>query len=274
MSARGGGPGGGPRNVPGLLEELHRERHTGTVVLSGSPGGSVHLREGLIVAVETPGAPSAESILLKSGRVDAAGWRSACAAGGTHDGGLEAELGARGLLTPQEFRIACTAALFDAALALALTPPGGWEVTEAAPCPVTGPSFTPRRVTDETSRRLTLLAEVWGPPAEFARSRVLPAADVPARVPPRYATLLRVVNGRRTPRDIAFALGRGTYAVMLDLARMDRLGLLLRAQAATGERPSTAPRRPEHEPGAAPSPTASLPRRTPGTHHPHRTVPE
>ncbi|MGW5233182.1 DUF4388 domain-containing protein [Streptomyces nodosus] len=262
----------GPRNVPALLNTLYDEGRTGTVVISGTPGGRIHLRAGRIVAVETPGAPSVESLLRTSGHIDDAAWRSACAADGAAEGGVGAELQARGLLAPEEFEIACTAAVFDGAFALALSPPGHWDVTEAVSMAVVGPAFEPQLLAAETSRRLLLLSRLWGSPAEFARTRIRPVADRPASVPSRYATLLTAANGRRTPRDIAFALGRGTYAVMLDLARMAELGLLHHVKPATAGRPSTAPRRPTLGTHHVPPPTdRPLPRRSPGTHRPHRT---
>ncbi|HEY2279387.1 MAG TPA: hypothetical protein VGI00_13595 [Streptosporangiaceae bacterium] len=39
--------------------------------------------------------------------------------------------------------------------------------------------------------------------------------------------LLALANGRRTPRDLAFALGRGVYATTLELGRMQHEGLLV-----------------------------------------------
>ncbi|MEV7252869.1 hypothetical protein [Streptomyces cyaneofuscatus] len=266
---------GPPRNLPALLVALHEQEHTGTVVVSGAPGGRIHLRGGRIVGVETPGAPGVETILLNSGRIDDAAWTAVCASGGVTEGALAAELETRGLLPRQEFEIVCTAAVFDGAFALAFGTPGGWEVTEAVPTASAGPSFTPRRLAAQTTRRLSVLAGLWGaPPVELARSRIRPAADFPVRIPDRYATLLRTANGRRTPRDIAFVLGRGVYAVMLDLARMNESGLLHRDRPAPdSERPSTAPRRRERRPpGGTLAAGAVLPRRTPGTHHPHRTA--
>ncbi|MFJ7062549.1 hypothetical protein ACIQVA_33430 [Streptomyces microflavus] len=264
------------RNLPALLVALYEQEHTGTVVLSGAPGGRIHLRGGRIAGVETPGAPGVETILLNSGRIDDEAWTAACASGGAVEGTLAAELETRGLLPRQEFEIVCTAAVFDGAFALAFSMPDGWEVTEAVPAPSIGPSVTPRRLAAQTTRRLSVLADLWGaPPVELARTRIRPAADVPVRIPDRYATLLRTANGRRTPRDIAFALGRGVYAVMLDLARMNESGLLHRDRPAPDRgRPSAAPRRRERRsPDGVPAAgTAPLPRRTPGTHHPHRTA--
>lgn len=43
-----------PRNVPALLLQLRESAYTGTVTVSGTPGGSIHLRDGLVCAVVTP----------------------------------------------------------------------------------------------------------------------------------------------------------------------------------------------------------------------------
>ncbi|MET7680568.1 hypothetical protein [Streptomyces sp. NPDC005423] len=260
----------GPRNVPALLNGLSEEKFTGTVLVSGSPGGTIHLRQGLIASVETPGAPTPESILLRSGRVDDAAWALARTAPDEEVGVL---LAARGLLGREEFEVVCTAAVFDGAFALALSPLGTWEVHDPAPAVIGGPAVEPHRLAAETTRRMALLAQLWGPPAEFARTRIRPtepASTTP--VPPRYAELLGAANGRRTPRDIAFALGRGLYPVMLDLGRMRLLRLVRHDVPETSGRPSTAPRTPDPTAQSVPSVTPSqLPRRTPGAHDPRRS---
>ncbi|MFD5922935.1 hypothetical protein ACFVYP_40585 [Kitasatospora sp. NPDC058201] len=48
---------------------MHRKGFTGSVAVSGAPGGTIQVEQGLITAVETPGAPSVESLHLKSRRV-------------------------------------------------------------------------------------------------------------------------------------------------------------------------------------------------------------
>ncbi len=67
------------RNAPALLAELRRERFTGAVDVEGGPGGTLFLRDGLVGAVESPAAPSARSLLLKSGRVEEDDWEAALA---------------------------------------------------------------------------------------------------------------------------------------------------------------------------------------------------
>lgn len=42
------------RNIPSLLTALQARARSCTVVVSGTPGGSIHVRDGLVVAMETP----------------------------------------------------------------------------------------------------------------------------------------------------------------------------------------------------------------------------
>lgn len=71
------GPRPAARNVPAHLLALREEDFTGSVVVSSAPGGTIHLERGLITAIETPGAPTAETLLLKSGRIGQADWTAA-----------------------------------------------------------------------------------------------------------------------------------------------------------------------------------------------------
>jgi hypothetical protein len=266
------------RNVPALLLGLRAENYSGTVRVSGSPGGTIHMRNGLVAAVETPGAPSAESVLLKSGRVDDEAWLAVRATDRKGDR-FSAELVNRGFVGAAELEVICAAAAFDGAFAMALGPPGAWEVGDRTPTIVAEPGIEPRRLMEETSRRVALLSRLWGPPAELARARVRPVS--PARPPaggiPRHQDIIASVNGRRTARDVAFALGRGLYAVMLDLVRMEALGLVQGdRRVAPGSRPSTAPRAAAssiaQQPPGAPAPGAApLPRRNPSGRSPKET---
>ncbi|MDT0566601.1 DUF4388 domain-containing protein [Streptomyces sp. DSM 3412] len=259
------------RNVPALLQALHQEGYTGTVEVSGSPGGTIHLRDGLIGAIETPGAPTATSTLLASGRIDDDAWLAACAAEPDADR-LAAHLITAGLIGAAELEVVCTAAVFDGAFAMALSPPGGWELTGRRPALLARPGVEPRPLAEETTRRMALLARSWGPAGELARIRPRPVdgPDTPesdGRLTGRHRDLVESANGRRTPRDIAFARGRGLYAVMLDLIRLEaRRAVHWETRAAPDSRPSTAPRVPQGQPAPdEPSPRAGpLPRRRPG----------
>jgi len=257
------------RNLPALLLGLREEEFSGTVRVTGTPGGTIHLRAGLVGAMETPGAPTATSALLTSGRIGDEAWLAACAA--QRDPDLLGErLVADGLVGAAELEVICTAAVFDAAFAMSLGAPGSWELSAPEPTLGIRPGVEPRQLTDETTRRIALLGRVWGPPGELARARPTPGTGVvEGPLSGRHEDVLNQVNGRRTARDIAFALGRGLYAVMLDLIRMETLGLLRwGTPTAPGGRPSTAPRVTPGRtsatgPPPVPSRTEPLPRRKP-----------
>lgn len=257
------------RNLPALLLELREEGFSGTVRVAGTPGGTLHLRDGLVAAAETPAAPTVTSTLLTSGRIGDDAWLAACAA--QPDADLLGErLVADGLVGAAELEVVCMAAVFDAAFAMSLGAPGGWELSGPEPALGARPGVEPRQLADETTRRIALLVRLWGPPGELARVRPVPGTGVvEGPLSGRHQEILNQVNGRRTARDIAFALGRGLYAVMLDLIRMETLGLLKwEAPTAPGGRPSTAPRATPSRtsaagPPPAPSRTEPLPRRMP-----------
>ncbi|MFC8433652.1 hypothetical protein [Streptomyces sp. NPDC057253] len=267
------------RNVPALLQALREEEFTGTVRVSGSPGGTIHLRSGLVGAIETPGAPTATSALLTTGRVDDEAWLTACATEPDADR-LGPHLVTAGLIGAAELEIVCTAAIHDGAFAMSLGAAGGWDTGDREPTLVAAPGVEPRELTDEVTRRVGLLGRPGATAGELARSRpeVVAETGPPDAAalggrrggpwgPPRLQELLGAVNGRRTPRDLAFALGRGLYAVMLDLDRLEAQGLIRwEVRTAPGHRPSTAPRAvPGNATAQGSAPTAGpLPRRRPG----------
>lgn len=259
------------RNVPALLQALHQEGFTGTVRVVGQPSGTIHLRHGLIGAIETPGAPTATSALLSSGRVDDDAWLAARAAEPDADR-LDLHLVAAGLIGAAELEVVCTAAVFDGAFAMSLSPPGGWELAEREPTLLARPGVEPRPLADETTRRMASLTRLWGPAGILARVRPTPAPgwenpESHDRLTPRHRELAASANGRRTSRDMAFVRGRGLYAVMLDLVRLESLGVVQWENSPVLDgRPSTAPRLPEERPAPdEPSPRAGpLPRRRSG----------
>nr|WP_203616243.1 hypothetical protein [Streptomyces sp. SID13726] len=249
---------------------MREEEFTGTVRVSGAPGGTIHLRDGLVGAIETPGAPTATSALLTTGRIDDEAWLTACATEPDADR-LGGHLVSAGLIGAAELQIVCTAAVFDGAFAMALSAPGGWETGEREPALVAA-GVEPRSLTEEIARRTGVLGRgrAGSSVGELARARPESVAELGpgAWLSSRLQELLGSVNGRRTPRDLAFALGRGLYAVMLDLKRLETLGLIRwEGRTAPGERPSTAPRvtpGPSADPGPAPPGGGPLPKRRPG----------
>ncbi|MFJ8111807.1 hypothetical protein [Streptomyces sp. NPDC096132] len=257
------------RNLPSLLFGLHEERRNCTVTVSGTPGGTIHVRDGLVVAMETPGAPGVEAILLKSGRLTEEAWTSVRATDTTHEH-LARELVARDLLGAGELEVVSLGSLFDAAFALSLNRLTDWEVGEPVPVLYAGTGVPPERLVAETTRRFGMLAQEPAAIARSARDRVRPTSaggpeESAARLSPRHLELLSAVDGRRTPRDLAFTLGRGLFAVLLDLRHLLDLRLVEYATPAGAVRPSTAPRTPASDaPAASPVPaTAGLPRRLP-----------
>ncbi|MFD0636014.1 hypothetical protein ACFQ9X_35025 [Catenulispora yoronensis] len=200
-----------PRNVPALLAKLLTEDFTGAVEVSGTPSGTIHLRRGMVIAVDTPNAPSVETLLIRSGRIDEAAWATALtrrAATQSTDtdnedtSDLNAVLIDLGLIGQGELEAVCIAAVYDAAFAMALQPAEGWTVHKAAvpPALVTCPGESPRTLADETTRRISTLSENWGSLAELAGARCRPAARIdPGLLTSRQQAVLLAANGRRTP---------------------------------------------------------------------------
>jgi hypothetical protein len=260
---------------------------TGVLQVVGDPGGTIYLTDGEVVGVKTPGAPSLEVIVLRSGRIPDDGWDAAfaAAAGGT---AMTAELVARGLIGAGELEALLRAAVADALFVLACGYVDQCRV-ETGPVAVLLPLDPPAEVgwlLAEAERRMNVLAAIPGLTG-YQRARVEPAPEVVtagAVLGGGRDELLALANGRRTPRDLAFALGRGVYATTLELGRMQHEGLLVttshraapplpappRASTAPA---SLAPADPGADPGAADEPASDgdqgghgLPRRRRGRH--------
>ncbi|MGW0589258.1 DUF4388 domain-containing protein [Streptosporangium sp. NPDC002607] len=259
---------------PGVLGEMgsfllgfSREGFSGVLRVEGGPGGTLWIRNGLVVAATTPAAPGPESLLLRSGRVSERDWTDAYAVGAPSDR-LAAELVERGVIGEAGLEAVCMAALFDAVFAMILY---GVESCVAEPAgpddhlpllPVL-PGVGPERLARETARRMEHVAG-WRRLDLSMRVRpVPPATPVPTMLGSdriRRAVLERA-NGRRTPRDIAFVLGKGLFAVMSEIARMVEEGVL----DLGGPEAAPSGAAPDPEPGGKhEDPAAQLPRR-PGT---------
>ena len=256
-----------PRNVPALLAKLLAEDFTGAVAVSGTPGGTIHLRRGLVVAVDTPNAPSVETLLLRSGRIDEESWADAisyqAAVAPDDGGGLNSVLTELRLIGHGELEAICVAAVYDAAFAMALSPAEGWTVHKDAVPPelMSLPGESPRKLADETSRRIAALSRSWDSLAELAAARCRPATRIdPGLLSARQQAVLLAANGRRTPRDIAFFLGCGVFPAMLDVTRLRARGLVQWEAPRPTVPPSTARRAvpAERKPDDS---TAALPRR-------------
>ncbi|MER5648515.1 hypothetical protein [Streptosporangium sp. NPDC002524] len=261
---------------PGALGEigrsllrLSREGFSGVLRVEGGPGGALWVRDGLVVAATTPAAPGPESLLLRSGRVSEKDWTDAYATGAPADR-LAAELSGRGVIGEAALEAVCLGALFDAVFAMVLS---GVESCAAEPVgpgdrlpllPVL-PGIGHERLARETARRMEH-AERWRRLGLSMRVRpvppVVPAPTLLGADRIRRAVLERA-TGRRTPRDIAFVLGKGLFAVMSEIARMIDEKVLDLGEGASpaGGVPVPAPGEEDADGDAG----ARLPRRRPGT---------
>jgi hypothetical protein len=225
-------PPGTLNRLSQVLTECASDRVSGVIRIAGEPGGTVHLASGAVTAIDTPGAPSPEVILLRSGRVPEAGWTAAFAAAAI-SGQAGAELVRRRFTGAGELEAVLRTALADAMFVIAAGELTGCEVDNTvADCVLPlEPGAGPAWLLAETSRRFSVLASL---PVSVEHDRLRWTA-APGRAPESTVpgsgqeTILALANGRRTARDMAFALGRGVYAVTLQLARMHDEGLLVPA---------------------------------------------
>lgn len=211
-----------------MLLDCGADRATGVLHVAGQPGGTVHLADGMVVAIDTPGAPGPEVILLRSGRVPESGWAAAFTAAAA-DGRMGAELVRRGLIGNGELEAVLRAVLADGMFALASGQVDDCRLDQAAVACLLplDPPADPGWLLSETSRRQHVLASM---PNQIAhdRDRVTrgPSAAPGATQDTRQDEILALANGRRTARDMAFVLGCGVYALTLEFARMHSRGLL------------------------------------------------
>jgi hypothetical protein len=232
---RSWGPADGPADGPAgplgaALADCAATGFSGVLNVIGAPGGTIYLTDGGITAIETPWSPSAEVILLHSGRVPEADWELAFAAATVARGNMSAELAGRGLVGAGELEALLRTTLADAMFAFA----AGFvdhcrtDVSTLDYALSLDPAADVGWLVSEARRRMQALAAFPDPPLR-PRERV---TAVPGAVRPGVILgagrdeILALADGRRTTRDLAFALGRGLYVTMLQLARMRAEGLI------------------------------------------------
>ena len=243
---------------------------SGVLRVTGDPGGAIHLAEGKVAAIETPGAPSPEVLLLRSHRVSESAWDTAFATAAAAGGPMGAELVRREMVGAGELEGLLRTALADAMFVLAAGTAAGYqpEPEPAETVLALVPGAAADELLAEASRRIRVLAGWPG------RDRIVAAAGAVrpgVRLGEGQDEILALADGRRTARDMAFALGRGVYATMLQLARMQQAGLLATVPSRR-EAPSPGGGPGHPAPGGEPETAAGLPRRgVPGL--PHRTGP-
>jgi len=251
-----------------------REGLTGELRVAGAPGGIFHLRDGLVVAAESPGAPGPEALLLRSGRIDGEQWAELVReAGGAR--WPVAGLIAHGYAGAAQLRVVCVMALQDAAFAIAAGRVEGCERTvgEVGPPAPVSAGEPPGRLLQDASRKLAAVAAMPRP-VHPDRERPVPAAgSADGPLTELRGELLAHADGRRTVRDLAFRTGRGVYTVTVEVARMFAEGLLETPGPPAPIVVRTPPggvrqRRSPPVPAPPPVPTApravELPRRSPG----------
>lgn len=207
-----------------VLSRLGEERFSGTLRAEGARvGGTLVLSSGLLIAADTPITPGVRSLLLRSGRVSQEDWAELLARSAPA-GRLRAELVERGLLGDASVQVLTQTAAMDAVFALALE-----DVFACLPEPDVGdppipldPGMDVGRVVRETRRRLAVAAG-WRELGLHARAHPRTTSSAPP-IDAGRAEILANVNGRRTVSDLAFQLGRGLFAVMVDMVVLFRDG--------------------------------------------------
>ncbi|WP_405924128.1 MarR family transcriptional regulator [Streptomyces sp. NBC_00035] len=211
------------------LSECHDVRATGKLRVSGKPGGLFHLRDGLVVAVESPGAPGAEARFLRSGRISGEQWSELLREAGDARW-PEAGLIAHGYAGAAQLRVVRMMAMQDAAFAVVAGSVEGCTPLDATSEPYAPVSLgeSPWRLLQEATRKLAAVAGLPYP-VRPDRERPAPATipdDVTDQLPQLQRELMAHADGRRTARDIAFVTGLGVYTVTVGIARMLGEGLL------------------------------------------------
>ena len=266
--------GAGSELLAGALLACEADRLSGVLRVTGEPGGLLHLSDGNVTSIETAGAPGPDLILVRSGRIPEASWAAAFTAAAA-GGRMGLELVRRGLIGAGELEAVLRVALADAMFAVAGGRVDECAVEQARPSHLLplDPPAAPGWLLQETSRRLRVLASTAGL-VRHDQDRVTADPDAPSAragaLPKGRDEIIALANGRRTARDMAFILGRGVYALSLELSRMHESGLITVTSRRNLRPPRQAPQespRPGSEavgadvPAHRPAPASDLPRR-------------
>ncbi len=188
--------------------------------VAGNAGGLFHLRDGVVVAVDSAGSPGVETLVLNSGKVGAEDWNAALVES-VETRSLEAVLVARGHLEAAEVQAVAVAAMQDGAFAVAAGDVERCVVDEAdVPLlPVAG-GVAPEVLLADTLDRLDAVVPLPFPFSPY-RDRVVAAGDTdPSGWTAERQEIIAHATGRRSARDIAFATGRSLHPVTVEISRM------------------------------------------------------
>jgi hypothetical protein len=243
------------------LQQAASAYGTGAVHVFGNPGGVVYLNGGEVSYIDTPAAPGLNVLVVRSGRVSDHDWLAAFDAGAA-DCEVGQVLVARGLLGRRELEVFTLSAVFDAALCVLPMTSGTYQFEPGARHwlgairPV-GVDMLMR----EVARRQAMLDRLGGVPLEQTAT-VSPVRQLRGdrtTVTARQWAVLMHANGQRTVRDLAWTLGRGTFATTVEIHRLIARGMLEIIGATTES--------PEEVSGPADD-RAALPQRQPGNSWP------
>ncbi len=169
-------------------------------------------------------------ILLRSRRIAESDWNATFTAAAVSERPMTTELVTRELLGAGEVEALLRTALADAMFALVNGRVDGWTEVPARDCllPLVPPAKLGWLLAEAARRRQVLAASPEAPLNAQDRMTAVPQKDWAVRAHgPGQAELLALANGRRTARDLAFVLGRGVYATLLQLTAMRRRNMVL-----------------------------------------------
>ncbi|MFI8849110.1 transcriptional regulator [Streptomyces sp. NPDC053499] len=269
-------------HAPALLHRLAEERATGAFTRAG---GTLFLVDGEIVHAESAAATGLELLLTREGALSPAWWDAALTRA-ERDGGVARQLLTCGQVPEGVLDLCRRTALYDAAFFVLASGGGPGRFRRGVRDRLGAHGGVPPVVVErETARRLALLDRIWPdgrldvlPPVPTARaapavpaSPAAPAApqDVGlplSAVPDRRLPVLRLADGVRTATDIARALARPAFHILVELRRLAAAGLVTPAEPAAARNPYT-----PHTAGTAetaatptPTPTGARPSEAPG----------
>jgi len=277
-------------SVPGIRESLDLDGHvrlkrwlaraaieriTGTLRVSGSPGGVLQFRDGLVVVAESSGAPGVQVLLIRTGRVSDEDW--------ARDGGADQAASAARIGAAHR-QVLQLMANQDALFAVLVGSIGSCVLEPDPPVPHASQGQDGAALLDAAGRKLDALALLPRAILPHRERLIAPSADdgdgasgsesAGMRPQALRKVILGYADGRRTARDIAFVYGRSLYAVTVEMSRMLAEGLLHepppRIETVDASSVQVWPRSPPPSPGSAQaSETRSeLPRRRPPAEDP------
>ncbi|BFU46349.1 DUF4388 domain-containing protein [Krasilnikovia sp. MM14-A1004] len=215
--------------APGrLLRTAAAERWTGALVVTGRPGGTLYLTDGVVTYAESPAAPGVGELLTASGRLAARTWQSALDLG-TAAARVGQLLLDQGHLTRGELELCVHGATYDAAY-FALGPVASGVEFVAGQVHWLGAVvwIDAGAMEHESQRRQRLLDEIFPYPQIDSAPVTLATRLGVERVwltAPQWELIVHA-DGQRTPADLAQLLGRAGYATVQELRRLGALGLL------------------------------------------------